>query len=346
MNREIKYRYDLLNKTNNKIGELECIDGTINMQSNANIKYSGQFNIKENESKDVDYLNDRIRPVFIENGIEHNLGTFLISSPERKKNNLGIYRSITGYDISQILLEDCFTETYFIKQGTRYKDVITRIVNSSGIHSVNIISSNDTFSRDRELEIGKSKLETINELLKEINYTSIFVDKYGNISAKPYILPNLREIQHSFIVGETANIINSDIIDNLDLFNIPNVFIAVVSNPEKPPLISKYVNDKPTNELSTVSRGRNIVLVENLNDITDKQVADGYIKRVAYEKTNVFRTVTFDTLNKANHGYADCVYLKDEKLGLDGKYIESEWQMRLKVGSTMSHKIQKIELLL
>lgn len=346
MSRHIKYRYDLLNKTNNKIGELDCIDGTINMKSDADIKYSGQFNIKENESKDVDYLNDRIRPVFIENGKEFYLPTFLISSPQRERKNNSIYRSITGYDLSQILLEDCFTEIYYIKEGTRYKDIITRIINSSGIYNVNILSSDDVIKRDREIEIGKTKLEVVNELLKEINYTDVFVDKYGNISAKPYILPNMRQVQHDYILGQDANIVDSRIIDELDLYNIPNIFVAVVSNPEMDPLVAKFINDKASNELSTINRGRRIVKIENLNDITDKQVAEGYIRRIAYENTNIYRTVSFETLNDVSHGYADCVYLQNDKLELNGKYIESEWQMRLKVGSTMSHTVQKVELII
>lgn len=345
MSREIRYRYDLLSHNNSKIGELECLNGTINMKADAAVKYSARFQIKENEAKDVNYLKDRIRPVLIVDGVEHSLGNFIISSPGRERIKSSTFRSVTAYDISQILQEDCFTETYFIKKRSRYKDVITRIINSAGIMDTNIISSTEIFKRDREIEIGKTKLEILNELLKEINYTNIFVNNFGVISAKPYILPNIREVQHNYIFGENATIVNSRVVDEIDLYKIPNVFIAVVSNPEKKPLVAKFVNNKLGNPLSTTNRGRQIVKIEKLKDITDKLIADGYVRRLAYESTNVFRSITFSTLNTAQHGFADCLYIKHDDLAINGKYIESEWQMQLKVGATMTHKAQKVEIL-
>jgi hypothetical protein len=178
MTREIKFRYELLNQNNSYLGTIDSISGSVAFNSLAdNIKRTVRFEIKENIFKDVDYLNDRIRPIIILDDIEYEMGVFLIPSPTRIKRDGGVYREIEGYDVTQIILEDKITDRYFIKKGTNYVNAITQIVNSANIHQLLMPNSSATLTRDREFEIGTSKLRIINELLQEINYTSLWTDK-------------------------------------------------------------------------------------------------------------------------------------------------------------------------
>src|SRR5690554_1285547 len=108
-NREISFRYDLLNYNETKIGELTSLGGTLGLNSLAQIKRKGRFRFKENELKDIDWLNDKVQPVFILNGrYEFSLGVFMISSPTRTLRKKAIHRDVECFDTSLILLEDKF----------------------------------------------------------------------------------------------------------------------------------------------------------------------------------------------------------------------------------------------
>src|SRR5678815_2490089 len=187
---KVTFRYDLLNKDDVKLGELTAQPGRVAMNSLAEIKRTAMFQITEQEGQDIDWLSDRIRPVFclqMPNGIiEWPLGVFILSSPTRKDENKQIKRSVEAYDSSLILKEDRFTDRYFIAAGTKYTTAITEILNAAGIWKINIIDHPGTLAVDKEFEIGTTKLYAVNELLAAINYTSLWVDGNGFFVARQY----------------------------------------------------------------------------------------------------------------------------------------------------------------
>ncbi|MDO5715765.1 MAG: hypothetical protein Q4P25_04240, partial [Tissierellia bacterium] len=83
MNRQVSYRCDLLNNNDLKIGTVDFVRGTINCKANSKIKKSGSFMIKDRG--DIDYLNDRIKPYMIIDGVEYPLGIYIISGKSREK---------------------------------------------------------------------------------------------------------------------------------------------------------------------------------------------------------------------------------------------------------------------
>ena len=119
--------------------------------------------------------------------IEYPLGIFFIASPSRSLKTTGIDRKIEAYDSSWILQEDKFMDRYLIKKGSNYVDEIVRLINDAGIWKVNIKANSGTLKNDKEFEIGTSKLLAINDLLEELNYTSLWVDELGFVTSEPYI---------------------------------------------------------------------------------------------------------------------------------------------------------------
>lgn len=345
MSRQVSYRYELLNKDNLKIGDLDMISGNIDCKTDAKIKKSGSFEISESRYKDIDYLNDRICPYIVIDDVSYPLGVFLISGKDRQKKHGAIYRNIEAFDLTQILLEDKITDRFYVQKGSSYYILIKQLIESANLFSTQIVYTDLKVQRDREFELGTPKIDIINALLEEINYTSVYVDERGFVSAKPYIIPTLREIQHEYIVGENIKIQKDSLKEEMDIFGIPNVFVGVVSNSEQETLTAKYVNDDPTSPLSTVNRNRNIVEVINVDDIANNKVLEGYIKRVAYEKSNAYSNVDFETLNEPGHSFGDCIYIKDDNFNLGHKYIETSWSMQLKAGATMHHSARRIVIL-
>ena len=342
--RSIKFRYDLLSKYEMKIGEISSVKGSVSLNSLAEIKRTGRFTISEVDAKDIDFLNDRLRPVVIIDDKEYRLGTFLLPSPTRKTQKGIITRDIEAYDVLQILKEDRITNRLFYKKGSRYEDIIRQMVNSAGIKNVLLEKTDSVLKRDREFEIGTSKLDVCNQLLQETNYTTLFTDENGVVKAKKYILPNARAIEISYLANEFDITVRDSAVDEYDLFNIPNVWVIIVSNGENEPMRAIYRNDNPADRTSTVARGRNIVDFREVSDIADQTTLNNYIKRVAYDSSNIFRKIQFETLINPVHGYGNCIYIEDKKLGIREKYIETMWEIPLEVGGRMKHAGRRIVL--
>jgi len=343
----VKFRYDLLNKEEIKIGELAAQAGTVRMNSLGEIKRTATFTITEQESQDVDWLSDRIQPIFClqmpdKNWIEWPLGVFIPSSPKRRSDGGRIVRDVEAYDTSLILKEDVFTDRYFIPAGTKYVDTIMDILNDAGIWKVNILDHPGTLSRDKEFEIGTAKLTVVNELLSAINYTSIWVDENGYFVSRPYLLPSDREAEYEYRTNDIS-IIHPGATEELDLFSVPNKWVRYVSNPDTGTVLrSEYTNDLSTSPTSTVRRGRTIVNIEPVEDIADQETLDAYVRRIAYQASQVYGHLEFSTAVMPHHSFYDCLYIEHKKLGINSKYMESSWELPLQADGVMIHKCRKV----
>lgn len=339
--REVKFRYDLLNNNNVKIGEVPMLSGAVRFNSLAQIKRTATFSLQEEDGRAIDYLNHRIRPVMLLGQAEHPLGVFLLPSPARKVRGLSVYRDIAGYDVTQILLEDRFTGRYYLPAGTEYIEAVKRIVNSAGLPNLTIPVSTAVLTRDREYQAGTSKLDAINELLRECNYTSLWADAAGQLRAAPYVQPSLRQPDISYLDDGQSCIIADSEGEELDIFAIPNVFVVTSSSPDGGELSATYVNDNPLSPTSTVRRHRQIVDYREISDIAGIEELDAYVKRIAYAAGTAYSTITFDTPLIPVHSYATTLYIVSSKLSIQGKYTETEWSMELKVGGRMTHKARR-----
>lgn len=341
--REVKFRYDLLNYEEVRIGELSSLSGNLGLNSLAQIKRKGRFSFRENELNDIDWLNDKVQPVFIlNNEYEFPLGVFMISSPIRSLKRKQIYIEVECFDTSLILLEDKFDTRYRILKDANYITAISQIIGSAGIWKTNIPFVDAKIKTDREFEIGTSKLEAVNYLLQEINYTSIWVDELGNFTSMPYILPTDRIVEYSYKNNEMSIILADTSVEEIDLFSVPNKFVIVATNPEIEPLVSRYTNDNAGSPTSTINRRRTIVDYREVDDIASQGVLDEYTRRIAYEASNVFGKFIFETAIMPHHSYMDALYCEHKGLGINNKYIETSWEMDLKAGGKMRHSARRV----
>lgn len=343
--RVVKFRYDLLNRNDIKIGELTVQPGgTVTMSSLAQIKRTAQLTIKD--TGNIDWLNDRIRPVFClkmpDGGwAEWSLGIFLMSSPTARFENGVRFRETECYDASLVLVEDKFDDRYFIPAGTNYTDAIAGILNSAGIWKTNIIYHPGETATDKEFEIGTDKLTAINQLLSEINYTSLWVDENGFFTAKPYVIPTEREAEYEYRDNDLSIIFPGSIKEE-DLFAVPNKWVVVVSNPERESLRSVYVNDIPASKTSTISRGRTIVDFREYEDVYDQETLDAKARRLAYEASQIYGKFIFETALMPHHSYLDILFIEHKQHGIAAKYTETSWTMILSAGGRMRHETRRV----
>lgn len=341
--REVKYRYDLLDVNNKKKKTLTTvISATVSMAAFADIKRVATFEIADDI--DIDWLSDRIRPVYMlrvdETWLEWPLGVFLLETSTQSNSNVNI-REVEAYDLSKILIDDKLDSRLTIASGTSYTTAIKTILNNAGITNINIEASDKTLPTAREFEPGSAKLSVINKLLSEINYTQLYVDGYGAFTAGVYRSPSVRHSEYEYKDDELS-VIKPGTVYELDLFNIPNKWVVVASNPESEPLTSTYTNDNPLSITSTVNRGRTIVDFRTIDNIADQDSLDAYVDRIAFNASQSYSYAEFITANMPHHSYNDVITLTSGSLGISGKYSETGWSMDLRVGGEMTHSVRMV----
>lgn len=338
--RHVWYEFDLLDKDEIPLGKITA-SGSIDYNSEVAIQRVASLEIIE--ERDIDFLSERVRPsmcVETPNGTARfPLGIFLMSSPSRRASCGTIGREIDCYDKCQILADDKFTSRHLIAANTTYVSAISAIITSAGISDARITPSAKETAAPLEFEIGTSKLEAVNALLKAINYNSIYANANGKLIAEPYVSPLVRNIDCSYATDKKSiTLPNAE--EELDVFNAPNKIVRYLETADRGVLISSYTNSDPYSKLSTVSRGRTIVDIEAVDDIADQATLDAYTVRIATEK-KIYQKVIFRTAVMPNHESNDCIYVINKDLDVSGKYIETAWNIEMKNGGAMSHTCRK-----
>lgn len=273
--------------------------------------------------------------------IEFPLGVFIPSTPIKKILNKKEYYQVEAYDKTIILKEDCITSRLFLSAGTNYINAINQILLSANIDNVMNDTCNTVLPTDREFEIGTSKLEIINKLLSEINFNSISCDENGTFMLKKYVEPTTNNITYIY-KDDDLSVVCDETESEEDYYNVPNVFIAVVSNAElKETYTSIYTNDNPTSKLSTVNRKRSIVSEVFKPDVISSQSdLDEYIKKIAFEKSQVYEKIKFSTALMPIHNNYET--LKLQKGYINGVFSETAWSMELIAGGKMTHEVRRL----
>lgn len=339
--RTVTYGFDILDKEERTIGSAHSSDCKIFNNTEASIQRSASLTLVE--SGDIDFISDRIRPymtLHTEKGkLVYPLGLFLMSSPVRTPSGGSIRRSVECYDKTQILEDDKFDSRYVVQKQTAYTAAVAGIIATAGITQTNIEHSLFETEQDIEFPIGTTKLSAINTLLEAINYYPVYADSFGRITVKPYKLPSERTADVTYDTGQTS-IVASGAQEDMDMFNVPNKIVRYLENAEREYLIASIQDDNPQSKLSTVSRGRTIVDVASVSDVPNQSALDTMVTKILAER-QIYQTLNFETLNMPNHEYADCIYIDNREINVNGKFIETAWEMDLSVGGRMRHTCRK-----
>lgn len=345
--RYIGFRYALLNYDDVEIGNLTVEPGgTVTFDSLAEIMRRGVFIVKEGELKDIDWLNDRIKPYFRlhmpnRSIIEWPLGVLMISAPSRQEDNNTVLRQIETFDANQILKQDKFITRPLYIAGSKYTDIIQDIIEGAGMWKINITPSSATLGIEKSFDPGTEKLTVVNTLLTEINYTPLWVDENGYAIAGPYVIPADRETEYTYKTDQLS-IICPGSLQEEDVFDIPNTWAITASNPEKTAVTGTYVNDLPVSPTSTVNRRRSIVSFKTINDIYDQATLDNYTKRVAYEESQIYGLFKFNTATMPHHSYQNILFIDHDRLDVMSKYTETKWELELSDEGVMSHECRRV----
>ncbi len=312
----------------------------IRCDADADVKMSmsGKFFLN---LSDPNWLKMRIRPYLIQEASEFSLGEYVITQANKKMDKDGVlFWEMKGTDLGRIPQRSRTEKRVLFQAGQRYTDIVQSILLELGISRIIAIQSDATLKNDRaDWEIGTSRLEVINSLLKEINYQSLWFDTEGNARIQPHRQVDGTVIDHRYESGELSQI-KPQVDISSDIYKAYNVFTAMVSSPEyEEPMIAVSVNDIPTSRISTVNIGRVQAPIEKLDDIANQEELQKYVDNLRFQSMCSTETISFRTaLNQ--HQVRDIVSIHHPQAS--GIYQETQWKMTLSFDGEMTHTAQRV----
>ena len=247
--------------------------GNLDRNDLTSIKASGEleYYLRPNLGKDlVRVYSDSYHPFTgEETTIAH--GTYLVSTPTSTYKHQMVQGVADLYSVLQVLAEDAIDDVLEIPAGAVAVSRAAGIVSGAGLPVV-ASASGSTLNNPKTYDIGVSKLEIVNDLLDFAGFASANCDGYGNVILAPYEDPATKA-PTVFMADDERCIFLPEVVHDYDIFNTANVVNVVVSNAEEGDITATAINDDPTSDLSTVSRGRRIVRTETISDIADEAAA-------------------------------------------------------------------------
>lgn len=285
----------------------------------------------------TDTLNDRLQLCLVIDGTEYPLGEYIMTTVTDAVDEAGgVYSSVEAYDGCYLAQRYRAETRLHFNAGEVYTDVIQQLLIECGVDKVSAAPNTATLTTDREdWEIGTPYLHIINDLLKEINFASLWFDANGFARLGRAVLPRAENIRHSYLPGQYS-VIQRAKTSYLDVFSKYNVFMAMVDSADlEAPMIATAVNDNPTSVLSIQRRGRIQAPIERLNNIASQEELQAYVDGLRDASLMTVQTVDVTTALMPGHEILDIVALED------GIYQEVGWTMTLGANGQMTHTLER-----
>lgn len=330
---------------------------TLRMKSSGEIKTSmqGTFSPVARDAYghevQVDWIADEIKPVLIQDGDEKPLGVFMPAQVVPKDTKGEETLDVQAFDRCWRVRDNKVEGALYLSAGTSYIDAVEQLLTSSGIAAIIKTPSSAVLAEDRQdWETGTSYLKVVNDLLTEINYKQLWFNASGFAMLEPASTPTSENIQHVFTnqkpdprnPKEVQSIrVLPQISRKTDIYQAPNVFIVVCSNPDKSgDMKAKAENNNPQSPLSIIRRGRRIVQVVKVNNIESQAKLEEYANRLLYESMTTGEVINVDTALQSGFGVEDVTAIRyDDILGV---CVEKSWTMQLTPGGIMNHELEKV----
>lgn len=348
--RRWSFRYALLDRTNAVL--LDHLDGvmscTVEQNWLADIKRTMKLTMRD--TGQVDYLVNRIQPnarlhlppYGTEDWVEWPLGVFMLSAPKRKAESTGkITREVTGLDQLQLYADDCVEKRYTVAKGANIiATVVANVAFPGSVRRV-VAPLSTTMPAARAWDPGTSRLRIINDLLGMVNYHSLAFDEEGAALIQPYVNPDQRADEWTY-ADDDYGLMVPGMEEELDLDRIPNHWVMNRSDPDKAHIMASYTNMNPASPTSVPSRGRRITDHRTASDAAGPLALASRVAKLAFQASQVFQTLTFETGFNPLHSGNDVYRLRYGPLNVNASYSEQSWSMTLEPGSRMKHAARRV----
>lgn len=312
------------------------------------LKMEGGNSVKETLSGEfarddrIDWLRDKIRPELIIDGTVWPMGVFLPVSVVNQESETRLSVKVEAYDQGWQVQDVRTQGVLSLTSGTNYIDAIKTLLATAGIVIVIATPTTATLTETREdWDPGTSYLAIINQLLSEINYNDLWFNGQGAAILEPASVPSAANIEHTINSDDPSCLMLPGTSSKTDLFNAPNVFICVCSNPDKSGVMTATAeNTNPQSPLSIPRRGRRIVKVTKVDNIASQADLEAYAEILRNDSMITGETWQIQTALHPGHGANDIVaFHHREETSI---CVEKTWSMQLGPGGIMTHTLRKV----
>lgn len=343
MTRDVSYHINVL-RGGAEFARLAWADDSVpNIYTDKDAQIKGSMSAWIYPQSGIDLLSDELQPVIAIDGVETPLGVYQTATIEESIDQYGTRWHIEAYDRCWRVQLSKTESVLHLAAGTPYLTAVQQLLTGAGIKLILATPSDAVLATDREdWDIGTDYLTICNQLLGEINYDPVWFDGSGLCHLEPYTAPTGGKIDHAYSSSDVRlRPITADHTQSIDVFNTPNVFTRICSNPDLPePLVATAVNDSPTSSVSTFRRGMRIVDVGKVDNIASQDELQALVNRLRNESMYATKEITFYTLNEGGHGVGDICSIDDPDIG--GIWEETAWSIQLAAGAVMQHTARKV----
>ena len=343
MTHKVSYRVDVLRR-GAKFSELRWLkDSAPDVLVDATGSIMGSLGGTFMHNPDIEYLSDELQPVLELDGREYPLGVYRITTYSDTVSAQGHFLRLDAYDRSWMIQTIKTEGILHLAAGTNYLTAVQQLMTQAGIGLVIATPTAETLQTDREdWQEGTDYLTICNQLLGEINYKPVWFDGSGIGHLEPKATPNAANIRWRYSSTDIRLLapVSRDMSQEQDIFDAPNVFIAICSNPDlEAPLVARAENNSPSSSISIFKRGQRITQVVKVDNIASQEALQAYVDDLCFQSQLGTRTITFYGLPEGGHGVGDVLSIDAPEFG--GIYEETGWQLRLSPGELMTHTAKR-----
>lgn len=275
----------------------------------------GSATIDSDSVMDECYIRVYLIAIQNENTQKEPLATVLVQTPSTKFDGKKTDISMDAYTPLIELSAKLPPIGYALLKDEPIMDTASRLCRENLRAPVVMVKSDDKLKANFISNLNDTWLSFLTDLISNAKY-KFSLDPLGRILFEPeQDIASLRPVW-TYDDGNSS-ILYPDIIDERDLYNIPNV-VEVVYSTDTGYMISRIVNNDENSPVSVVNRGREVVYRDtapNFTGIPTQEYIDDYATRLLRNLSCLEHKVTY------KHAYCpvkvgDCVMLDYKSSGI------------------------------
>lgn len=261
--------------------------------------------------------------------ISHNaIFTGVVSAPERSISGAVIIRPLECYSVLKPCEDIILQRGWYAAAGSNAEDILRELLTASPAPVV-FEGKTPDLADHIVAESGETNLSMIDKVLDAIGW-QLSIRGDGTVDFMPQ--PTQPEITFS---ATGLDIMETSLNITRNWFSCPNVFRASSGN-----LIAVQRDDDPKSPLSTVSRGREVIMAED--DVTlssDEGIAE-YAARRLKEEQQTAESADYTRVFVPDLNVGDIVKLVYPEIS--GEYVVEEQTIDLTYGGRTTEKVTRV----
>jgi hypothetical protein len=258
--------------------------------------------------------------------ITEQVGLYVVMPPGETHTAVQAVGRIEGRDPTWVLKQDTLPTGLNVAAGANVVTTVKGLLTGAGFTRENIPAKSNTFLKKRAYEPGTSRLDAINDMLFRIGYYSLFADRQGILSSRPF-RPLSREEparRISSANGDVVNVVNLD----PDPERLANRVTVIKTDAADDPLVVTRTNARPDSPVSTVNLGMVLGKKIEASNLDTTAELDALALKILEEGASMLTRIEVDTIPDPRFEVRDVVHVvisrDDGTLVADGRWWSDE----------------------